>query len=239
MNKKWIGLASIVALSFVHCGGDDGGGDNKGTGGEAGASGDGGSGGDGEGGDGGTSGGTGGGGQEGTLCEQRCAKTADKCPNEPKCVEACQLSIDTSPWCSSIVTTFVACTRDQPAAAWMCDQDGHSKLPADVCQSEAAAAVLCVANGPPGGMPDMTNECTKSCAAMASLSCALPNCVQTCLDGIRGEHCAGAAGLVALCGADLTSADYQCSSSGPPVPTKKCAAEMKAFAMCLAAIPTD
>jgi len=201
-TTNWTVLVALAVLGVAHCGGGD---DKDDTG--------------------------GGNPVEGTLCEQRCAKTAVKCPNEPSCVETCELLVGLSPPCSDVVSAHVSCANDRPDSDWSCDPQGRSKLPEDVCQTEWLESLQCLAHEPPDSMPNMTDACTKSCAAMADLPCAPANCVQTCLDGITAEHCGGAAGLVALCGANLTKEDFACAN-GVPLPLAKCEVPLIVYGWC-------
>jgi len=240
-NKAWsavLMLVSVVALP--HCGSDDGGGEPSGNGGTGGASGS--SGAAGTAGSGGGSagaagiGGQGGTGGGGTLCEQRCAATSSLvCPNDGSCANDCQAAIDFAPWCSDTMTAFVTCALEQPLENWICDTTGHSSLKEGICQAEAEAGFVCTVNGPPGGMPDLSAECASTCASMSGLSCAPANCEQTCNDSVANGPCAGAVGLVTVCGAGLSAADYDCDQ-GTPLPTGgKCADQVNLLVACLQA----
>ena len=238
MTSKSVWMGLVAAMLLVHCGGDDGGGGGGGGGSSGGTGGAGAAGASGEAGSGGTgaTGGTGGTGGGGTLCEQRCAKTAElNCPNDANCVAICQSAIDYAPWCSDIMSSFVTCAEARPVTDWACDGTGHSALVSGVCETEAQAGISCVANGPPAGMPDLSAECTATCNAMSSLPCAPANCVQTCNDKIANGPCAGAVGLVTVCGAKLTAADYQCVQDAPVPLDGKCGAEINLLVTCLQA----
>jgi len=240
-NKTWsavLMLVSVVALA--HCGGDDGDGGSSGGGGTGGASGSSGSSGSagtsGAAGSAGTAGAAGvaGSGGGGSLCEQRCAATSSLvCPNDATCPQDCQAAIDFAPWCSDIMSAFVSCALQQPMENWICDTSGHSSLKSGICQAEAEAGFVCTVNGPPGGMPDLSAECAATCAAMSGLSCAPSNCEQTCNDSVANSPCAGAVGLVTVCGAGLSAADYDCAQ-GTPLPTGgKCADQVNLLVGCL------
>jgi hypothetical protein len=133
------------------------------------------------------------------------------------------------------MTSFVSCSEARPISDWSCDASGHSALSASACQNEAQAGVSCLAMGPPGGMPDLTAECQATCQAMSSLPCAPKDCVSTCVDKIAHGPCAGAVGLVTVCGAKLTAADYQCVQNAPVPQDGKCSAEINLLAKCLQA----
>lgn len=243
MVAKIAWLLAAMGLLVAGCGGDDdggssggGGGSTGGTGGQAGtagSSGDSGSGG--SSGTGGTAaGGTGG--ATGTPCEQRCAATDPlACPNDGSCVASCQDAVDYAPWCSEIWTTFVECAASQPESNWTCDAQGFSTLLSGVCQTEFEGALSCLTEGPPGGMPDLSADCAATCTAMAGLPCAPANCEQSCNDAIANGPCAGAAGLVTVCGAGLSAGDYECVNDTPVPSGGMCSDQVNLLLACLQA----
>jgi hypothetical protein len=84
-------------------------------------------------------------------------------------------------------------------------------------------------------MPNLSAECAAACAAMAGLECTPADCEQKCNDSIANSPCAGAMGLVTVCGAELKQGDYECVQ-GAPVPTEgRCSDEIKILIACMQA----
>jgi hypothetical protein len=75
----------------------------------------------------------------------------------------------------------------------------------------------CWYTGPPGGLPDLSQACSGSCANEALLSCADPNCTADCEAAIKpGPKCNGALAALIACAATQDAASFACSTGTPP-----------------------
>jgi hypothetical protein len=180
--------------------------------------------------------GTGGAGDD---CATVCATEAKACPKTmaSACTAVCEVNKSEITWCTAIVTTAIDCLAKQPASSFQCDMNGQAVAKSGVCPNETAAWASCWDNGPPGGLPDLTQACSAYCSKESGLSCADPNCTADCAkSAMSGQKCNGAFAALVACAAKQDAANFICTTGSPPLPALKpgfCAFEGLLLFNCL------
>ena len=172
------------------------------------------------------SGGTGTGGSAPTdNCTKLCATTATlKCASSTTdaCVALCETQKVGIGWCATIAGADIDCLSKEPATSFTCDMNGAAVAKPSACQSESIAMQACWYNGPPGGLPDVSQACNAVCASESALSCADQSCASNCMAGVMpGKTCNGAFAAFAVCASLQTASSFECTTGTPPLPTVK------------------
>jgi hypothetical protein len=166
-----------------------------------------------------------GGGGGGDDCALTCATQAIlACPNSTQdaCVAGCEFAKFEVGWCTTLVTAATDCLANEPATSFACDMNGQTAAKPGVCPSELAAMQDCWYEGPPGGLPDLTQACSTACAKQASLPCADPNCTSNCANALQpAQKCNGAFAALIACSAQQDAASFLCDTESPPRSTLK------------------
>lgn len=215
MVMRWCMPGALICAAAIAAGcGDNG--DGGGAGGAGGTGGQGG----------GTTTTGGGGGAGGGVsfppgvCGDACSRatTVPTCPEDAAtCMESCESTRTTIPWCGMVVDALLTCASQQPDSSFTCDDEMNPVLVDGVCSAEGDAIVACYFEGPPGGLPSMTSHCTASCDAQAGLPCASPTCVDECLAGVAdAEPCNGAVAALVYCTANDPAATWSCDPQMKP-----------------------
>jgi len=130
---------------------------------------------------------------------------------------ACEGTKSEISWCATLVTAATDCLAMQPASSFQCNTSGQPAPKSGVCASELAEMQSCWYEGPPSGLPDLTQACSEACAKEAALSCADPSCASSCLAAVApGPKCNGALAALVACAATQDASSFACDTASPP-----------------------